>query len=234
MWVTILGALVLLIALVVLLVIYLFRRSLPQTSGKLRVPGLTAPVEILRDEWGVPHIYAANQDDLFFAQGYVHAQDRLWQMEMNRRLCYGTLSELFGSIALDTDRLLRTLGFGRAAAKDLTVLDESVRHILDVYARGVNTFIAQNRQPPAAGIFAAWLQARAVAAARHNRVGKVYGVGSLRQLGYGIVARGVHRQTGRGKSRATGAGKCDLAIPRFFRLPFFVRSPKRCSNNSAR
>ena len=150
MWLTILGALVLLIALVVLFVIYLFRRSLPQTSGKLRVPGLTAPVEILRDEWGVPHIYAANQDDLFFAQGYVHAQDRLWQMEMNRRLCYGTLSELFGSIALDTDRLLRTLGFGRAAAKDLTVLDESVRHVLDVYARGVNAFIAQNpnRLPP--------------------------------------------------------------------------------------
>lgn len=149
MWL-ILIALVVLVALVILAVIYLFRRSLPQTSGKLRVSGLTSPVEILRDEWGVPHIYAANQDDLFFAQGYVHAQDRLWQMEMNRRLCYGTLSELFGPIALDTDRMLRTLGFGRAAANDLKLLDDDARHILDAYSRGVNAFITQNanRLPP--------------------------------------------------------------------------------------
>jgi penicillin amidase len=152
MLVWILLVVLVLVLLIVLAVVYLFRRSLPQTSGTLRVPGLTSPVEIFRDEWGVPHIYAANQDDLFFAQGYVHAQDRLWQMEMNRRLCYGTLSELFGPIGFDTDRLLRTLGFGRAAAQDLTMLDDSSRHVLDVYARGVNAFIEHatrgNRLPP--------------------------------------------------------------------------------------
>ena len=88
MWLTILIALVVLVGLVALAVIYLFRRSLPQTRGKLRVPGLTAPIEILRDEWGVPHIYADNPHDLFFAEGYVHAQDRLWQMPVQSPPCF--------------------------------------------------------------------------------------------------------------------------------------------------
>jgi penicillin amidase len=150
MFIWILLAFAALILFIALVAIYLFRRSLPQMNGNVRVPGLTAPIEVLRDEWGVPHIYAANQDDLFFAQGYVHAQDRLWQMEMNRRLCNGTLSELFGGIALDTDRLLRTLGFRRAAEQDLTVTSAATRHALETYARGVNAFLAQNshRLPP--------------------------------------------------------------------------------------
>ncbi len=75
---------------------YFIRLPLPVTKGELRVEGLKAPVRVLRDEWGVPHIYAANRHDLFFAQGFVQAQDRLWQMETNRRVGAGRLSEVIG------------------------------------------------------------------------------------------------------------------------------------------
>ncbi|MBI5650248.1 MAG: penicillin acylase family protein, partial [Chloroflexi bacterium] len=131
-------------------IVFLYRRSLAQTRGTLRVPGLRASVEILRDEWGVPHIYAQNQDDLFFAQGYVHAQDRLWQMELNRRLVQGRLSEAFGALALDSDRLIRTLGFARSAETDWRGLTDESKHALEVYAQGVNAFLKQNanRLPP--------------------------------------------------------------------------------------
>ena len=81
---------------------------LPQTSGVVKLEGLGASVEIYRDPWGVPHIYAESQEDCLFAQGFVHAQDRLFQMELNRRTAQGTLSELFGEMALDTDRTVRT------------------------------------------------------------------------------------------------------------------------------
>src|SRR5512143_2042469 len=90
---------------------WLGRRRLPQTNGELKLPGLSAPVEVLRDRWGIPHIYAANSHDLFFAHGFVHAQDRLSQMELNRRAAAGRLSELVGAAALDTDRATRTFGF---------------------------------------------------------------------------------------------------------------------------
>ncbi len=126
--------------------LYVYRRSLPQVNGTLNVAELRAPVEILRDEWGVPHIYAQNEDDLFFAQGYVHAQDRLWQMEMNRRTGYGRLSEVFGEIAFDTDRLLRTLGLGRAAINDLASLDADSLHVMEMYAGGVNAFLTEARR----------------------------------------------------------------------------------------
>src|SRR6185436_2035974 len=75
-------------------------QSLSTIQGDLAVPGLKEPVEVLRDEWGIPHIYARNTDDLFFAQGYVAAQDRLWQMEMWRRWHEGRLAEIFGPEAL--------------------------------------------------------------------------------------------------------------------------------------
>jgi penicillin amidase len=82
------------------------RRPLPRTSGALTLPELEAPVQVLRDRWGVPHIYARSNADLFMAQGFVHAQDRLWQMEFNRRTGHGQLAEIFGPIALDSDRFL--------------------------------------------------------------------------------------------------------------------------------
>ncbi len=124
---------------------WLSRRRLPQTKGTLRLPGLHAPVEIIRDRWGVPHIYAANIPDLFFGQGFVHAQDRLWQMEVNRRTAAGRLSEIFGAIALDTDRFTRTFGFHRLAQADLDAAPDELRDALEAYAAGVNVFLDQTQ-----------------------------------------------------------------------------------------
>ncbi len=122
----------------------LTRRPLPQKSGTLHIQGLHEAVEIITDTYGVAHIYAQNEDDLFFAQGYAHAQERLWQMELNRRLGSGRLSELFGDVALETDRFCRRLGIHRSAAIEVTHLSEHNKRTLDAYARGVNTFIENN------------------------------------------------------------------------------------------
>ena len=83
---------------------WLSRRRLPQTAGTLHLPGLTAPVEVMRDRWGVPHIYAESTHDLMVAQGFVHAQDRLWQMDFQRRLVAGRLAEVLGAGAAPVDR----------------------------------------------------------------------------------------------------------------------------------
>ena len=123
----------------------LVRRSFPDVSGVVQAPGLYRPVEVIRDRWGVPHIYAEDNRDLFFAQGYVHAQDRLWQMEFNRRIGSGTLSEVLGEATLDTDRFLRTVGLRRAAEKDWEIMDAETRQILQDYATGVNAFIDTHR-----------------------------------------------------------------------------------------
>lgn len=122
---------------------YLYlRQSLPKTNGELRLAGIAAPVEVLRDRYGVPHIFAASLEDAKFALGYVHAQDRLWQMEMSRRIAAGRLSELVGPGGLETDRFLRTLGVRRAAEANLRALDDETRRMLDAYAAGVNAFLA--------------------------------------------------------------------------------------------
>lgn len=121
------------------------RRPWPQISGTAAVSGLQAPVEIIRDPWGVPHIYAQNEHDLFFAQGYVHAQDRLWHMEFNRRIGNGTLSAALGDATLDTDRFLRTIGLRRAAEEDWALLDDETCAILEAYAAGVNAYIETHR-----------------------------------------------------------------------------------------
>ncbi|GCE13389.1 penicillin acylase family protein [Tengunoibacter tsumagoiensis] len=117
------------------------RQSLPRKSGTLHIPGLHSSVTIQTDTYGVPHIYAHNDDDLYFAQGYVHAQDRLWQMEFNRRLASGRLSELFGAPTLEVDRFCRRLGLHRAAQAHLSRLSEHDRHLLEVYSQGVNAYI---------------------------------------------------------------------------------------------
>jgi penicillin amidase len=123
---------------------FLMRRSLPVVDGVLQAQGLGAPVEVIRDRWGVPHIYAASLDDALFAQGYVHAQDRLWQMEMNRRTGHGRLAELFGPVAASTDQFLRTIGLARAARNDWQALGAAERRTLEAYTRGVNAFLAAN------------------------------------------------------------------------------------------
>lgn len=123
----------------------IFRATSPRTNGTLGIDGLEGRVEIVRDQWGVPHIYADLEHDAYFAQGYVHAQDRLWQMEFNRRLAAGRLSEVLGESTINTDRLVRTLGLHRAAERELEALPLEVRAELDAYADGVNAFIASHR-----------------------------------------------------------------------------------------
>ena len=124
---------------------WLSRQRLPQIKGTVELTGLSAPAEIIRDRWGVPHIYAKNEADLFFAQGFVHAQDRLWQMELNRRTATGRLSEIFGPLALDTDRAARTFGFQRLARIDWANVDEPVRQAVTAYSAGVNAFLQHPR-----------------------------------------------------------------------------------------
>jgi penicillin amidase len=128
---------------------YLFlRQSLPKTEGEVELAGLGAAVEVLRDRHGIPHIYASSLEDAHFALGYVHAQDRLWQMEMNRRIGSGRLAEVLGASALDTDRFMRTLGLRRVASENLRRYDAETRRLLDAYAAGVNAFLASRPMLP--------------------------------------------------------------------------------------
>ena len=117
------------------------RQSFPQTSGEITVAGLQGPVEVLRDEAGIPQVYADTAHDLFFAQGYVQAQDRFFEMDFRRHLTSGRLSELFGSDALETDMVVRTLGWRRVAERELAILDPDTRRFLQAYANGVNAYI---------------------------------------------------------------------------------------------
>ncbi|MHB0856119.1 MAG: penicillin acylase family protein [Anaerolineae bacterium] len=120
---------------------YLVRRGWPQTDGTLQAEGLHARATVIRDTWGVPHIYATNSHDLFFTQGYVHAQDRFAQMELWRRYGSGRLAELLGEPALARDRLVRTLGWTHVVAREVELLDPSTRAALQAYADGVNAYL---------------------------------------------------------------------------------------------
>lgn len=118
------------------------RRSFPQTEGTLTLPGLEATVDVYRDTLGVPHIYASTQHDLFFSQGYVHAQDRFWQMDFWRHIGSARLSELFGESQLEADRFLRTLGWTRIVQQELEAATPQTMAILEAYAEGVNAYLA--------------------------------------------------------------------------------------------
>ena len=121
---------------------YWLRRSLPRHRGTVRLGGIDGEIEIVRDRWSIPHIFAASTSDLFFGQGYATAQDRLWQMETGRRIASGTLAELVGPPVLDTDRLLRRLGFRRAAVAEWHDFAAEGRQALEAYCAGVNAWIA--------------------------------------------------------------------------------------------
>ena len=122
-----------------------FSRSLPLTTGTLRLEGLQAPVEVVRDADVVAHVYARNDHDLYRALGFVHAQERLWQMEMQRRVASGRLAEIFGPSAVSTDRLLRTVGLNRAAGSAWQELPADTKAIVDAYVSGVNQYISSRR-----------------------------------------------------------------------------------------
>ncbi len=127
------------------------RGALPSYSGKLEAAGLKAPVEILRDKNAVPHIIAGSIEDASFALGYVHAQDRFWQMELMRRIGQGRLAELvpprlIGSGLVDSDRTMRGLGVYRRASESVNALSPAMRARLDAYAAGVNAWLADDDQ----------------------------------------------------------------------------------------
>jgi penicillin G amidase len=119
-------------------------RPLPQVDGAVSLPGLKSDVTVERDVWGVPHIRASSFNDMVEAQGYVTAQDRLWQMDLLRRVARGQISELFGAELVTVDKQFRTLRLGVAADRDVSLLDEEQRSTVEAYARGVNAFIAQH------------------------------------------------------------------------------------------
>jgi penicillin amidase len=122
------------------------RRVLAQTSGRISVPGLRQAVTVLRDPWGIPHIYAETQDDLFFAQGFVAAQDRLWQMELWRRTGEGKLAEMLGPSAIERDRFARLLRYRGDMKAEYDSYAPDAREIIAAFVRGVNFFIESARK----------------------------------------------------------------------------------------
>jgi penicillin amidase len=118
------------------------RASFPQTSGSIRLDGLSGPVDVKRDSYGIPQIYASSDADLFMAQGYVQAQDRFYEMDVRRHMTSGRLSEMFGKSLVDEDEFLRTLGWDRVAKEEYDkTLSASTKKYLQAYAKGVNAYL---------------------------------------------------------------------------------------------
>jgi penicillin amidase len=147
---TVLRVLLSLLAIVLILfataVWWLVYRPLPQLDGKAKLPGLQGEVTVERDNWSVPHIRAATLEDAVEAQGYVVAQDRLWQLDLLRRASRGQLSEILGETTLKIDKDFRNLNFGRAAERDYHSMNPESKRLLEAYARGVNRFIEQHQE----------------------------------------------------------------------------------------
>ena len=145
-WLIRIAAILICVVLIVLAAGYLWvqssiKKSLPQYSGRVAVSGIKEDVEIIRDTYGIPHIYARNESDLFFALGYAMAQDRMWQMDFYRRLGHGRLSEVLGEEFVETDRYFRLLsaaGINKGIPNELTFM-------LNSYADGVNAYLVRHR-----------------------------------------------------------------------------------------
>lgn len=129
----------------------------PQVSGRLAVPGLTAPVRVVRDTWGVPHIYAQNDADLFFAQGFVQAQDRLFQMDLWRRSAQGRLSEVLGPNFIERDAMTRRIQYRGDRAAEWASYGPDTQAITTAFVRGVNAWVTAARdRPPEEFVLAGW------------------------------------------------------------------------------
>ena len=139
------ATLVLMLAVAGVILFFWFRTSLPRLDGSVAVAGLAQPATIVRDERGIPHIYAKSEGDAWFALGYVHAQDRLFQMEMQRRIGQGRLAEVVGAPGLRADRLFRTLGLYRRAQDSVKHLKAEHLHILQAYSAGVSAWLATRK-----------------------------------------------------------------------------------------
>lgn len=141
------GILILLVIVLVtvgLLFNSLTKKSFYEESGIVKVKGISKKVNIYKSELGVSKIFADNENDMYFSLGYIHAQDRLWQMDLGRRVAEGKLSEIFGKDVLDYDILFRTIGINKIAEKQYEKLSSASKSILDAYCRGVNYFIENN------------------------------------------------------------------------------------------
>ncbi|MFI5251407.1 MAG: penicillin acylase family protein [Bacteroidota bacterium] len=124
---------------------HLVTKSFPVTHGDIQLGGIQKEINIYRDEYGVPHILAGNTGDLMFAAGYVHAQDRLWQMDLSRRAGEGRLSEIFDTATVKYDKLFRTLGFAALAESIYRAMNPQTRQMLEQYAAGVNAYIETHK-----------------------------------------------------------------------------------------
>ena len=140
-WTALVLVLVLLVAAAA--VVGVVRRPLPQTEGEVEVPGLSASVEVLRDDHDIPQLYADTDADLMRAQGYVHAQERFFEMDFRRHVTAGRLSEIFGPDTLETDKFIRTMGWRRVAEQEWALLQPATRDALTAYAEGVNAYLAE-------------------------------------------------------------------------------------------
>jgi penicillin amidase len=127
------------------------RRAFPDVDGNLALPGLRAPVTVYRDGHGIPQLYAQTANDLFLAQGYVHAQDRFWEMDFRRHVTAGRLAEMFGKDLVPTDAFIRTSGWRRVAEQEWTILAPDTKAYLQAYADGVNDWIQANGGPTGNG-----------------------------------------------------------------------------------
>jgi penicillin G amidase len=119
------------------------RASFPQTKGSITLEGLSGPVDVKRDGYGIPQVYASSDEDLFMAQGFVQAQDRFYEMDVRRHMTAGRLSEMFGEGQVDNDEFLRTLGWHRVAEEEYkSTISAETKKYLDAYAKGVNAYLA--------------------------------------------------------------------------------------------
>jgi len=158
------SALIVLTVGVLILAYYFASRSLPDYEGTLQVAGISAPVEIVRDNANVPHIFGSTDEDVFYALGLAHAQDRLWQMTMLRRTVQGRLSELFGQRTLPVDSLVRRLDLYPLALSSVRALDAETQAALQAYSAGVNAWINQvNEGARGRGAPEMWLFNHAIA-----------------------------------------------------------------------
>ncbi len=124
------------------------RAALPPVEGELEVPGLTSPVEVVRDRWGVPHVFAADEDDLFLAQGFVQASERLFQIDAALRLSNGRLATMFGDLVVPLDRFARTIGWNRAGGRVAAAYDERSHRMLGRFTQGARAWLEAMPAPP--------------------------------------------------------------------------------------
>lgn len=140
------AVLVVLLLIAAISIYFYLSRSLPITKGEIKIGSITSSVEVTRDEVGVPHILAENKRDLYIAQGYIQAQDRLFQMDLSRRQASGRLSEVIGEATIDNDKYFRTLGLRRAAEASYDQYSDEAKEVLEWFAEGVNLYLKELKE----------------------------------------------------------------------------------------